>query len=234
MQNKFFFRFLVCFIWLFASVQVEATFDYLDYSTYNIGDDIQSLAAQRFLPHDAIAIDRELIHPFKNDEMVHTLMNGWFMQTKKTGFAYSTPTPPLKSWPPSSSINPLLISVHLSDTFLPEAFSKEGIEYLKDHGPVGARDYFTLNELAKRNIPSYFSGCLTLTLENRSSHRDNIIYAVDLDSECIKLIRSKANCPVECISHIISEDVRLDKIQRDKIANELFNMSLLRKVNKKE
>lgn len=222
MKNKFIYIFFSFYIYLFFSFQVDATFGYLDYSTYNIGDDIQSLAAERLLPKNAITIDREFIHPFQNDEIVHTLINGWFMQTKKTGFAYSVPAAPIKSWPPSPSINPLLTSVHFSPAFLPEAFSEEGIEFLKNHGPVGARDYWMLNELTKRNIPSYFSGCLTLTLENTSDHRDNIIYAVDLESQCIEFIRSKANCPVECISHIINENIRLNKNQRKEIAKKLL------------
>lgn len=222
MQNKFIYLFLVCFIWLFTSFEVEATFGYLNYSTYNIGDDIQSLAAQRFLPKNAIPIDRDFIHPFKSDEVVNTLVNGWFMHTKETGFAYSNPASPLKSWPPSSSINPLMISVHFSNEFLPEAFTEEGIKYLKDHAPIGARDYWTLNELTKRNIPSYFSGCLTLTLENRSTYRDNVIYAVDIDSECVEFIKSIANCPVICINHIMDENLRLDKDGREKLAKELL------------
>lgn len=87
--------FIVCCCTSIASE--EATFGYLGYSTYNIGDDIQSIAARRFLPETAVAIDREFIHQYDSDKVVNTLMNGWFMQTKKAGWPYPNLYPPQKS-----------------------------------------------------------------------------------------------------------------------------------------
>lgn len=114
------------------------------------------------------------------------------------------------------------MSVHFSTTFYSEAFSDEGIEYLKQHGPIGARDHSTLTELTKRNIPSYFSGCLTLTLDNTADSREEIIYAVDLDHECVQFIRSTANCKVECISHAISEEMQMNQQARQAYAEKLL------------
>ena len=109
--------------------------------------------------------------------------------------------PPDKSWPPPDIIDPFFISVHFTESFYPTVFSNEGIEYLKKHAPIGARDLVTLRELQKRGIPSYFSGCLTLTLENNCQERNDTIYLVDLDDETIAYIRSKTSSPIVVLTH---------------------------------
>lgn len=213
---------ILCFIGVFSEIHANETLGYLDYSTCNIGDDIQSIAARKFLPETAIPINREFLHQFYSDQTIHLIMNGWFMHTKKAGWPHANFFPPQESWPPSSSINPLLISIHFTKSFFPEAFSDKGIQYLKEHGPVGARDYSTLTELMNRNIPSYFSGCLTLTLENTENERENILYAVDLDDECVSFIKSRANCKVECISHIMNDQLLANKDARQNYAEQLL------------
>ena len=49
--------------------------------TNNIGDDIQTYAASRFLPRIDYMIDREHIEDFvpKNKEYVSTIMNAWYV-----------------------------------------------------------------------------------------------------------------------------------------------------------
>jgi len=178
----------------------EEQFGYIAHSTINIGDDIQAIAAKRFLPKDAIAVDREFINEFKHNGRVKTVVSGWFMH-QKGGFWDLPQPPPKKSWPPSSLVDPFFISLHLTGSFQSTVFSEENIQYLKAHGPIGARDFYTLQELQKRNIPSYFSGCLTLTLENRCKKRNDTIYLVDLDKASVKYIRSKVKSRVVEMSH---------------------------------
>ncbi len=168
----------------------------------NIGDAFQAIAAKRFLPADSIPIDRELIHQFNWPHPVKAVISGWFMHTKEGGYWERVDTTmPLKSWPPSGIMDPLLISMHITGSFFEQAFSPEGINYYKEHGPVGARDYFTLNELQQRGIPSYFSGCLTLTLDNTAKRRNNIIYLVDLDDACVKYIQARTKSRVVVLTH---------------------------------
>jgi len=181
-------------------IALEATFGYVSYSSFNIGDDIQSVAAKRFLPANSVGINREYIGAADSDEIVHTIVNGWFMHTKNFAWYLKTPAP-AKSWPPAPCINPLLVSIHLTEGFIKEAFSEEAVEYLKENGPVGARDLPTLKELQARDIPSYFSGCLTLTLENKSKTRIPVIYAVDIDKECVDYIKAHTTLPVVSIEH---------------------------------
>ena len=184
------------------NVQATVKSGYILPISTNIGDAFQSIAAKRFLPKRSIAIDRELIHQFNRPYPVKTIVSGWFMHTKEGTFWERFDAGiPEKSWPPSSCIDPLLISIHITGSLFDQAFSPQGIEYFKDHGPVGARDFFTLEELQKRNIPSYFSGCLTLTLENTSKTRGDIIYLVDIDEDCVEYIKSKTKSPVVVLTH---------------------------------
>ena len=116
-------------------------------STNNIGDDIQSYAAKRFLPRIDTVIDREEMDGFclrnKVDEPVTVIMNGWYMHRKF-------------NWPPSPLINPLWISTHISvgaclcigDHFLDGL----GGDYLRQFEPIGARDESTLALLKEKGI----------------------------------------------------------------------------------
>lgn len=109
--------------------------------------------------------------------------------------------PPEKSWPPASQIEPFFISIHLTSPIHPIVFSEENIDYLKQHSPIGARDLYTLEVLQEKNIPSYFSGCLSLTLENNYTERTDIIYLVDLDEATIRYIQSKVSSPTVIVTH---------------------------------
>lgn len=186
---------------LFSSTLIgETTFGYVSHTTINIGDDIQTIAAKRFLPSCAVPIHREFIHEFSCNSPVKAIINGWFMHIN--GGYWDLPLPaPEKSWPPSSQIDPFFISLHLTERFHPIVFSEENIDYLKQHGPIGARDFYTLKILQEKNIPSYFSGCLTLTLENNHTERNDLIYLVDLDEETIRYIRSKVSSPIVIVTH---------------------------------
>ncbi|NGX47389.1 MAG: hypothetical protein K1000chlam3_00762 [Chlamydiae bacterium] len=213
--------FIICFsIFCFTREMFGNDFGYISYSSSNIGDDIQAIAAKRFLPENSIPIDREFLSQFQHCSKVSTIVNGWFMHTpndlgSNKGSKYN--------WPPSSAIDPLLISMHFTQAFVPFALSPESCEYFKEHGPVGARDYFTLQLLQSKNIPSYFSGCITLTLDNSSEERDDIIYAVDIGDECVNFIRSKTKHKVEVITHQITKELRLDNERRLRHAEKLLD-----------
>ena len=70
-------------------------------------------------------------------------------------------------WPPSKDVLPLLISMHISPTKSSGMLTDNGLNYLREYGPVGCRDLGTLEILKKHDVPCYFSGCLTLTLGER-------------------------------------------------------------------
>ncbi|MGE8683689.1 MAG: polysaccharide pyruvyl transferase family protein [Acinetobacter sp.] len=135
---------------------------------FNIGDYIQSLAAQSFFENYTAKINREKSAYYDGDE-INLIMNGWFTHTTTN------------EWIPSEKIKPLLISFHLNHSSVPYLLNKEGIEFFKKNQPIGCRDEFTVNEFKKRGIDAYFSGCLTLTLDRykKSNVKREGIYIVD-------------------------------------------------------
>ena len=215
-------KIVIIVLLFFSKLSGGNFFGYISYSTSNIGDDIQALAAKQFLPENTIAIDREFIHEFHHEAKVHTIINGWYMWTKNLGWYQSKKKAPEKSWPPSFVLNPLILSIHFTPGFVSSALSDEGVEYLKKYSPIGARDYYTLQELQNKNIPSYFSGCLTLTLENSCKERTDTIYAVDIDQECINFIKSKTGHKIEIVTHHINSSIASNNEKRLKHAQAIL------------
>jgi hypothetical protein len=198
-------------------------FGLLDYpGIANLGDTIQALAARRFLPRVDVLVPRErLSAPFIGDERsVRMILNGWFMHD--TAF-----------WPPNPAIEPLLISMHFVQggrprlrrwvrSRLERMLSGAGAEFLRHWGPVGARDAFSLEQLERRGIPAYHSGCLTLTLPRRDDiARGDTIVACDLPPDALAHLRKLAAKPVEEVTHLGGE--HLDAAARDATANALLD-----------
>ncbi len=132
----------------------------------NLGDLIQSIAAKHQLNEKEIfELDRDQLHIY-NGPKVFLIMNGWFMEQSK-------------NWPPSKKITPLFLSFHLNPTAKKNMLTENGIKYFKKHQPIGCRDYYTQKLLSSYDIKTYFSGCLTLTLNRekfniKSSQRSGI------------------------------------------------------------
>ena len=87
-----------------------------------------------------------------------------------------------KNWPPSKKITPLFLSFHLNPTAKKNMLTENGIKYFKKHQPIGCRDYYTQKLLSSYDIKTYFSGCLTLTLNrekfNIKSNQRSGIYLI--------------------------------------------------------
>lgn len=156
--------------------------------TDNIGDDIQSYAASRFLPQIDYLIDRENILGFIPDtnEKVKVIMNAWYIHNK---YMFGI----------SPFIYPLFISMHLKKypyvdgiTLGSDYFTPSIIDIFKEYGPIGARDYQTSELLSDLNIENYFSGCLTLTLEKfKGLKKEDYICAVNITKEELKILKKK-------------------------------------------
>ena len=176
------------------------TFGYISHSTINVGDDIQSIAAKRFLPDPAVPVDREFIAEFTHPSPLRVVVSGWFMHQQGSYWDLAVPAP-ATSWPPSVSVEPFFISLHLTETFHATVFSSEHVGYLRAHAPIGARDLYTLEALRGHGIPSYFSGCLTLTLPRTATVRRDVIYLVDVDDASRRYIESRTRSPVAVLTH---------------------------------
>ena len=136
--------------------------------SFNIGDYIQSLAARQFLPSVDLLLNREKLSEY-NGAKTKLIMNGWFTHNAR-------------HWIPSDSIYPLYVSFHINSTTAKEMLSEKGIAHLKKYEPIGCRDFYTVNLLKDKGIDAYFTGCLTLTLDNYKVDdclRGDEIYIVD-------------------------------------------------------
>jgi hypothetical protein len=159
-----------------------------EYNTDNFGDEIQSIAARRFLPSIDYYFDRDNIDATNTSGEVKIIMNGWYTHRPE-------------NWPPHNpDLNPLLTSLHAEQyrkSVITAFSSKESLEFLNSHAPIGARGTSTLKFLQKKNVDTYFSGCLTLTL-NKSTKvkRGNFILIVGLDNEIYHSVLSRTNRPV--------------------------------------
>ena len=120
------------------------------YEGINIGDYIQALAVRQFLPTMDGFIERERLDEYDGEE-VGVIMNGWFMHEQI-------------HWPPSPKIRPLFVGFHVNKLAEQQMYSPNGLEYLKQHEPIGCRDENTAQKLRENGINAYFSGCMTLTL----------------------------------------------------------------------
>ncbi|MCK8520589.1 polysaccharide pyruvyl transferase family protein [Aquimarina sp. D1M17] len=135
---------------------------------FNVGDNIQSLAAKQFLPKVDTFLNRERLGEY-NGEQVQLIMNGWFTHN-------------IHNWVPSENIDPIFVSFHMNNTAAPYMLSEKGIAYLKKHAPIGCRDQFTADTLNAKGIDAFFTGCLTLTLDSYKvddAERGDDIYIVD-------------------------------------------------------
>ena len=169
--------------------------------TDNIGDDIQTYVAKRFLPHIDYYIDRESLNCFipKEKEYVSMIMNGWYIHNKC-------------AWPPSPYINPLLISMHfmsIDETDVGDKYIQGiGGKYLQQYGPVGARDVETMKRLERNGIEAFFSGCMTLTLQKfENVQKNNKIFLVDAsDNIKEKVKKENTDYEIEEITHWTIQD----------------------------
>jgi len=135
---------------------------------FNVGDNIQSLAARQYLPRVDVFLNREKLGDH-GDAETKLIMNGWFTHN-------------VRNWVPSESIRPLFTSFHINNTAAPHMLTDDAIVYLKKHEPIGCRDNFSVKILKEKGIDAYFTGCLTLTLDSYKVpdvERGNAVYIVD-------------------------------------------------------
>ena len=220
-------------------------------NSYNIGDDIQTIAASCLLPtyHDYLVNrdDQSIIYDshgtrvikeeeFNDIENIRIIENGWFDGR-------------LTVFPPNKRLIPLFISFHLNER--PDLFdtplytdikhtanlnnkllTKEVVDYFKGFSPsVGTRDTHTLKLFKNKGIESYHSCCMTLTLSAKKlgfnyKPKKTEIIVVDADEDesflYNKLIPNNIKNIAIQIKHALVEKTSFDK--KNKLARELLEM----------
>lgn len=196
-------------------MDTESKFGLLKYSSYNIGDEIQSIAASQFLPQVDYYIHRESVDKFQSDgNKVKLIMNAWWMWRPE-------------HFPPSRDIDPLLISMHIREAVRNRFLEGGGVkEYLIQNGPVGCRDFSTLQYLQENNVPAYFSGCLTLTLrgnkEMKAKEAGGYILCIDIPEQIVEEIRKRTDRPVYDFTNMFT--VSLSSVQRIEFAKVILSL----------
>ena len=197
----------------------QAKYALLSYSTTNLGDEIQSIAARSFLPEISTLVDRDYLSKVEIDSPHKIILNGWYSHRPE-------------NWPPSKSLVPLILGFHASRAapnhkFMGRPFTKrlkrrDSIAYLKANGPIGARDYHTAELLRRLDIPSYFSGCLTLTLTASTKiEKMPFVCVNDLDDEVLHYVRQKSDLPIVRTTHENSGVI--DPRKRMELAQDLLS-----------
>ena len=165
--------------------------------TENIGDDVQSYVATKYLPKIDYIIDRDDVTSFvpEKKEYVATIMNAWWKNKKF-------------NWPPSPYIYPKMISMHFThyDTIYHidqrHITTGYGKQYMKKYEPIGCRDSYTNNLLKENGIKSYFSGCMTLTLDRFPNiEKEDYILLVDASDKIYEKVKVSTNKEIKRITN---------------------------------
>jgi len=193
-------------------------YDYNNSSNfYNLGDNIQSLAALQFLPKNCYPylIDRELLR-YYNGPKVNLIMNGWYEISEGNKII-------------SDKIKPIYLSIHI---YNPKNIDSKTIENFKKYEPIGCRDTSTLKILKDRGVKAYFSSCLTLTLDIdyavNNFERTNEIIFVDFSfgkyPKIDKAIHSFNNYNFNKIIHLThKQNKNVSHIERFKLAKKYLD-----------
>jgi len=119
--------------------------------TFNLGDEIQGFPGLQYLPFVDTFIERDNLKASSGNNKITSFFNAYWSGTRA-------------SWPPPSNIDPILLSIHITSRV--QQRWADHVEYLKLREPIGSRDPSTLNFLREHGVKAFFSGCLTLLLEN--------------------------------------------------------------------
>jgi hypothetical protein len=101
---------------------------------------------------DVITVDRDASMYKEVPQNTWALAFGWFMHPifrVRYGFPFHR------------NLLPIFLSFHCAkrDLLTPEA-----LEYLRTYGPIGCRDWTTVDLLLSVDVPAFFSGCMTATV----------------------------------------------------------------------
>lgn len=159
----------------------------------NLGDQIQTLAAEQYLPSIDRRINRDEMRHLKLDAPHLVIMNGWFSHFPELCF------------PPTETILPVFWGFHINPNQannLAHFTSAEVLDYLKCHQAIGCRDRSTQAILQAHGIETFYSQCLTLTFPRRlQKPKEPIILVVDADFAPLKSF----NHPSMRVTHTVGD-----------------------------
>jgi hypothetical protein len=146
----------------------------------NLGDVIQGIAAEKFLPNHSNLVDREQLNSL-SEEPGFLIGNGWYQHE-------------FDNFPPPTNVTPFYISVHIAKSDFLKL--KRVREHFKSNSPIGCRDIKTKWLMRGFGIPAYYSSCLTLTFKNNNcvtKTKTEIIWVDNIDHPVPLKIELKLN-----------------------------------------
>lgn len=170
--------------------------------TANLGDNMQSIAIRKLLKRCGVAdervisVNRDTLASY-DGEPVAMIMNGVF---------------PESSFPIPAQVTPVFIGLCVREPTI-ERFR----DYFIQHQPIGCRDITTQQLFEKYGVQAYVTGCLTLSLPNRTvnerQHKIFVVYG-----------GGSGNFPSQVLKHIPHE--YLDNVEFIYHRLPLFNFPL--------
>jgi hypothetical protein len=103
---------------------------------------------------DLVVVDRDATTYQEIPPNTWLLEFGWHMHALFKLDVYDFPL--------HKNLNPIFVSFHCNKRSL---LTDESLEYLREHGPIGCRDWTTVDLLLSLDVPAFFSGCLTTTVD---------------------------------------------------------------------
>lgn len=158
----------------------------------NIGDYIQAIAVKQALGvDDFVLFDREDLANYKG-EPLRMVGQGWYCHGEG-------------AWPPASQIDYLPLGIHINPQSHTHFLKPTSMEALNRLAPIGCRDMLTYEFLQQHNVNSYFSGCMTVTLQpSNIPRKPEKIYLIDVGRAAIKLLpKHMQDLPVVELSHLL-------------------------------
>ena len=120
------------------------------------------------------------------------------------------------------NINPIFVSFHINRV---HTLTPPVLEYLRAHGPIGCRDWTTVDLLLSAGVDAFFTGCLTTTvnavfpdIDQIERERPGVVAVIDLP----KSVAKKAKRPVELVTHGDDSYREIDLVGGTRAAIELL------------
>jgi len=141
------------------------------FTTPNLGDDLQALAAALVIGKPDCYVDRDRLDQVELRERHQLIMNSWFAIKRHRAV-------------PTSSIEPIFFGFCIGRR---ELLNDAWLPYLERHQPIGCRDEESVAWLIERGIAAHMTGCITLWLGHRCTQvpaaQRSGIYMVDVPEE---------------------------------------------------
>jgi hypothetical protein len=189
-------------------------------TTYNIRDFLNLIFENKIEGFNFIFIKRDNLHnleQYKSHKNIITIMNGWWMHSYNSNNDISFNIP--------DNITPIFVSFHISNEKL---YETKYIEQFKKYEPIGCRDIHTTTTLRKYGVKTYFSGCLTTTIDFYKWKKiNNNTYCVDTklnNSNDIKI--NHANHKWTKLHYIKIFDDALNILKKYKDCNKVYTSRL--------